>query len=138
VFPNCFIFGLALAAPRFTTPTEVESNNGSVLLEWEAEQAATTYQVEQSASAEFDHTRVVYDGRMPSAHVSGLLPGRYHFRLRARDESGAWSQWSPSVDVGVVYQPMWAVLTSLGLGAAVFVLTGGFVLARARREDTDA
>lgn len=130
------ILGLGLAAPSFSGPPELESQNGSVLLEWQEDEAASTYEVEQSGTGVV--ARTAYTGRLPSAHVSGMLPGTYRFRVRAQDESGAWSEWSPAVEVSVAYHPMGGVFVSLGLGAAVFLLTAGFVVSRVRAREDDA
>jgi hypothetical protein len=129
------ILGLGLADPTFSGPPTRDSNNGSLLLEWDRDPTWVTYEVEQSGGDE--PVRTVYSGRLPSAHVSGLLPGNYAFRLRGQDESGAWSDWSPHVELRVEYQPMGAVLASLGLGAIVFLLTAGFVASRAGQEEAE-
>lgn len=138
MFSSYFILGLAVSTPTFTTPAQIESNNGSVLLEWQDDERMASYEVQQGDDEDFDDPRTIYHGHLPSAHVSGLLPGEYHFRLRAKNEAGDWSQWSPDAVVVVEYQPTWAVFTSLGVGAIVFFMTAGFVWSRSGRRGDEA
>lgn len=122
----------AVAAPRFSQGPVIESDNGAALLEWEHADDETEYQVERIRDS--GSAVVVYSGPMPSAHVSGLRQGEHQFRVRARTEAG-WSDWSPAVVVAVEHHPMALVWTLFGLGAAVFLATGGFVLRQVREAD---
>jgi hypothetical protein len=130
------VLGLGSTAPTFSGPAARDSHDGSLLLEWEEDESAQLYEVERAGEGRSAQT--VYSGHLPSAHVSGMLPGNYQFRLRAQDREGNWSDWSPSVAVKVQYHPMGAVFASLGLGALVFLMTAGFVVSRSTRKDLEA
>lgn len=76
--------------------------------------------------------RVVYRGRMPSAHLSGMREGDYEARVRARDDDG-WSPWSEAKLVQVRHHPLSLVYALMGLGLLTFAGTAVVVLRSSRR-----
>jgi len=116
----------AAAAPAFDDPAPTESHDGTLQLTWAGE--PSDYEVELR---EGDDTRVIYRGRLPSAHVSGLPDGHYALRVREHEAEG-WSAWSEPKPVEVRHHPMSLVWTLVGLGAVVFTATAAVVLYSAR------
>lgn len=118
----------APSTPAFEDPEPFVSNDGSIQLTWSGELG--DYEVELTTA---DGTaRVVYRGRMPSAHLSGQLEGDYALRVRAHDEHGA-SPWSEPKVLSVRHHPLPFVYTLMGLGLLTFVGTAGVVLSSSRR-----
>ncbi len=116
----------AASVPTMTGDPQVDSTNGALQLHWSGE--AGRYEVELDDGTE---ARVVYEGRAPSAHVSGLNDGRYTLRVRAGGSSG-WSAWSDPKTLTVRHHSMSLVVTLLVLGALGFASTAGLVLYHAR------
>jgi hypothetical protein len=118
--------GVTSAAPAFDDPAPVVSRDGGVQLSWPG--ALGDYEVELRQG---EGSRVVYRGRMPSAHLSGLREGDYELRLRQRD-GGEWSPWSPAKALQVRHHSPFMVYALLGLGLLTFAGTA-FVVLRASR-----
>ncbi|MEX1362261.1 MAG: fibronectin type III domain-containing protein [Nannocystaceae bacterium] len=111
-----------MPAPTLESPGRVESADGSLQLSW-GDQLAD-YEVRMRHG---DEERIVYRGRMPSAHVSGLPNGEYQLQARARGDEG-WSAWSEPTLLVVEHHPMSLVWTLVALGALVFAGTAVVVL----------
>lgn len=148
------VVGLALAwagpsaaappTPAFEDPAPHTSYDGSLQLEWPGELGDYEVQLRPGPNTEPNPhpdshddpsivvTRVVYRGRMPSAHLSGLLEGDYLVRVRAHDDSGA-SSWSPDKEILVRHHPLPLVYALMGLGLLTFVGTAAVVLRSSRR-----
>lgn len=135
------VVGLVGAWPASTTATEPgpafddmalhTSHDGSIQLSWPG--PLGDYEVElHEVTSHGARERVVYRGRMPSAHLSGLLEGNYAVRVRAR-VGEAWSPWSSAKSIHVRHHPLPMVYTLMGLGLLTFVGTAVIVLREWRR-----
>lgn len=112
----------ATPVPTLDSPERVESADGSLQLSW-GEQLAD-YEVRMRHG---EVERIVYRGRMPSAHVSGLPNGEYQLQVRTGGDDG-WSAWSEPTLLVVEHHPMSLVWTLVALGALVFAGTAVVVL----------
>lgn len=119
--------GPARATPAFDDPAPSSSADGSLQLSW-GEQLGD-FEVRLSHD---EDERIVYSGRFPSAHVSGLPNGRFELQVRAR-EGDNWSAWSEPKVLEVEHHPMALVWTLMALGALVFAGTAAVVLRSDRR-----
>lgn len=117
-------------APAFEDPGPVVSHDGSVQLSWPG--PLGDYEVELRRIATDDAERVAYRGRMPSAHLSGLLEGDYAVRVRAHHEHGS-SPWSEPKRIEVRHHPLPLVYALLTLGLLTFAGTAVVVLRSSRR-----
>lgn len=124
----------AVPAPGFDDPAPHTSRNGAVQLSWPGPLGDYEVELEEPRSGPDGRTRVVYRGRMPSAHLSGLLEGDYSVRVRARERE-LWSPWSSAKVIHVRHLPLPMVYTLVALGLLTFLGTAVVVL-RASREAT--
>lgn len=88
--------------------------------------------IEESRTADFAETRVVYRGPDEATTRSGLRNGDYFYRARFADEAGAWSAVVP---VRVSHHSLSRALSFMGLGFAVFLSVAGIILFGWLRED---
>jgi len=126
------LVGLGTAAhaappPVFDDPEPSVSHNGVVQMEWADLQGEYEVQLRTGERA-----RVVYSGRMPSAHVSGLVDGEYTMKVRARVDGASWTSWSAPKIVTVAHHPMPLVWTLMSLGLLTFVATAAVVVRSSR------
>ena len=96
-------------------------------LEWDSAQDSL-FELQQAASADFTHARLIYQGPDKASFVSGLEDGTYYFRVRAPGEA-----WSDPLTVHVQHQSLKLAFTLFGLGGIVFLLTVFVVVNGARR-----
>lgn len=79
----------------------------------------------QSTSQDFESTspqRVVYEGALPIAFVSGLPDGTYRYRVEALDANGVLIASSDvPATVQVSHWPVWQAMVLLVIGAIVFL-----------------
>lgn len=136
----------AIAAPptpAFDDPASHVSHDGALQLSWPGELGDYEVQLRQSQGSSqgqgqsptpnhYADPRIVYRGRMPSAHLSGLLEGDYLVRVRAHDPGGA-SPWSPDKELLVRHHPLPLVYALMGLGLLTFASTAFVVLRSSRR-----
>lgn len=131
MFSTVFFGGASLvpvnAEIRFTSPTEKEvvTDEGVINFAWKVsgDEWSDLFELQQSASAGFAETRMLYRGPDRGSVVSGLEEGDYHFRVRAVEEGGALGEWSQPIHVQVRYMARTKVFVMLSLGAMVFVAT---------------
>ncbi len=107
----------------------IRSDNGAAQLRWSSD--AAHFQVRLRGDAVPD--RIVHEGRMPSAHLSGLADGTYAVRVRA-EQDGVWSPWSAPRRIVVEHMSLSLVWVLMGFGAITFGATAAVVLTQARRE----
>jgi hypothetical protein len=119
----------APSTPAFDDPAPHVSHDGSVQLAWPG--PLGDYEVELRQPPH-EPARVVYRGRMPSAHLSGLREGDYTVRVRAHDPDGA-SPWSEPKALSVRHHPLPLVYTLMALGLLTFAGTAAVVLRSSRR-----
>ncbi len=128
----------AAAPPSFDDSTEARSQNGAILLSWDADLdiGAQEYELQEADDPSFEHSSVRYRGSFPSFFVSGCRDGTRYFRVRSREYAGerpsAWSEWSATKVVVVEHHDLGAALGLFGGGAAVFLATGLTLLVGAR------
>lgn len=66
--------------------------------------------------------RVVYEGSVPIAFVSGLPDGTYRYRVEAIDARGnVFARSAIPATVHVMHWPLWQTMTLLVIGAIVFL-----------------
>lgn len=117
-------------APELQDAAEpLRSDNGVAFLEWESE--AELFQVE--LSSEDEPADIAHEGRLKSAHLSGLENGTYVARVRAQVD-GEWTDWSQPRSIIVEHIAMSVVTVLLSLGAITFGATATVVLAQAKRD----
>jgi hypothetical protein len=117
----------AAPAPAFDDAALHVSHDGSVQLSWPG--TLGDYEVLLHHG---EHTRVAYRGRVPAAHLSGLLEGDYTVRLRAHD-GDAWSAWSEAKPLQVRHHSRPLVAALMSLGFLTFATTAAVVLRASRR-----
>lgn len=61
---------------------------------WDPVQTAAVYEIQMSEKPAFDGAQVELESERPEKTVR-LAPGRYFWRVRARDEQGRRGEWSP-------------------------------------------
>lgn len=84
------------------------------------------FELQQSATPDFSETKTRYTGPDLGSVLSGLAEGEYHFRVRAADPPGEWSE---PVAVEIKYIERWQVILLLCVGVTVFVATIATLLA---------
>lgn len=106
-----------------------DSNNGATLIEFELE-PGTPLVVQSDTHREFPNAEIAYQGRLPSAYVSGLPNGRYYFRARIEPQTPGEpaGPWSEVVAVDVQHHPLSRVWPVLGVGALIFLATCGVLV----------
>lgn len=109
--------------------TPIPSKDGAAQLAWEG--AEPPFQAELKGPS--GSARVVYEGRWPQAHISGLRDGAYEVRVRGH-RGAAWTAWSAPRTVVVEHISMDVVLPLMALGALTFMATAFVVVRGARRE----
>ena len=97
---------------------------GYFKLSWQAgassaTDANTSFVVQQSHSADFHTSQVLYKGMESSSLISGQPDGVYYYRVRETNQSA----WSKPVRVEVRHHSLSTALQFFGLGFAVFALT---------------
>lgn len=134
----------APAAPAVVGDARRDSNNGATLIEFELE-PGTPLVVQSDTDPEFGDPDIAYQGRLPSAYVSGLPNGRYYFRARIepQTEGATPGDWSDVVTLDVAHHPLSRVWPVLGVGGLIFlatcaVLLEGLMRTRASRSATGA
>lgn len=116
------------AAPKVVGEARRDSNNGATLIEFELE-PGTPLVVQSDTDREFSDPDLAYQGRLPSAYVSGLPNGRYYFRARIEPQNGdPPGPWSQVVAVDVAHHPLSRVWPVLGVGALIFLATCGVLV----------
>lgn len=119
------------ATPQFL-PTEGEplrSNNGVVTLAWSGD-PATQFVLQQSSTETFATAVVRYSGPDTSSVLTGLPEGIHFFRIG----EGREGSWSDPVEVEVSYVGRGTLLSLLGLGFLVVVLTVAAILGGHQRK----
>lgn len=108
---------------EFETSVFDEVREGYVSLAWNSVPDAAGYRVTDSAGG------TVYKGEFNQAFISGLTDGSHEFSLTALDVDGDPMEMGvPVAIVNVSHWPMWQAMTSLGIGAVVFVLLIGAIV----------
>lgn len=107
----------------FETSVFNEVREGYVSLAWNDWPGAVAYRVTDS------NGKTVYQGEFSEAFVSGLPDGSHRFSLVALDSGGEpINVVVPIATVHVAHWPMWQAMTSLVIGAVVFVLLIGAII----------
>lgn len=124
------LLGQASTKVEFTTPEESPTTNteGVVTLMWKPAEKSEglTYELQQSATADFSSFKTRYTGPDLGSVLSGLAEGEYHFRVRVAEPQGDWSK---PVAIEIKYIERWQVLLLLSVGVTVFVATIATLLA---------
>jgi len=129
--------------PRFDDPAEARSQNGAMLLSWDAELRVgeREYELQAADDPSFADAELRYRGSYPSFFVSGRPDGTRYFRLRSRElaaaETSAWTEWSASKAVIVEHHDLRLALALFFAGAAVFLATCFTLVAGARSADRE-
>lgn len=98
-------------------------HEGYVTLVWNKSPDAAAYRVTDTDGD------TVYQGEFNQAFVSGLPNGTHKFSLVALNDRGQLLDIGvPIATVNVSHWPMWQAMTSLGIGAVVFVLLIGVIV----------
>jgi hypothetical protein len=119
----------AAAPPEFDELAEARSQNGAILLSWDAKQAVgdREYELQESDDSSFATTSVRYRGSFPSFFISGRRDGTKYFRVRSRGyvdgQPSAWTGWSSTKIVIVEHHDLGAAFGLFGAGAIVFLAT---------------
>jgi hypothetical protein len=114
-----------LASPALADGLEVSpavSRDGVYQLRWPAGAEGV---VEESATAAFDQSRVLYEGSDHAVTVSGRPDGAWYYRLRPHV---ATPGESPVVRVNVEHHSLARALGFFLVGLVVFVATVGLVV----------
>ncbi len=127
----------AAAPPKFDDVAEARSQNGALLLSWDADLSIgeREYELEEAGDPSFADAALRYRGTFPSFFISGRPDGARYFRVRSRDYGSdqAWSAWSQPKSVVVEHHDMRLALGLFCAGAAVFLATCTALLIGARR-----
>jgi hypothetical protein len=95
------------------------------------------FELQEAATPEFDHPRVLYDGADEASSLSGREDGSYYYRVRARSDGDPAGPWSDTVEVTVQHHPLWRAIAFFAGGAVVFLATFALIIGgtlRARKE----
>jgi hypothetical protein len=97
----------ALSAPTLY-PVETTPGETSYAVAWSAVVSATSYLLEESASAWFVDPSVVYTGSATQTVRLDQPVGHWHYRVRAQGKAGAspWSNAESTVVLSYVYLPL--------------------------------
>lgn len=122
--PACALLMLslpAIPAAAITLHSDTETATaGYFQLHWEAEPAEGPFVLEESASADFSHARVLYRGPDLASVVSGKPDNEYFYRVR---EQASPANTSNTVKVTVAHHPLRTALGFFSVGAIVFLAT---------------
>ncbi|HEX7014312.1 MAG TPA: hypothetical protein VF191_02310 [Cyclobacteriaceae bacterium] len=108
---------------EFRGPASRTTHDGHVRLQWRAVMPNAMYEVQQSATPDFERAMTIYQGPDLATFVSGLPNGIYYYRLRSNGGG-----WSGTVTVTVEHYSLQLAFTLAGLGAIVFLLTVALVV----------
>jgi hypothetical protein len=106
---------------------EIESSNGYVKLEWEAETNAI-FELQQALSNTFSDTKRIYLGHDSASFISGLKDGTYYFRVRSNG-----GKWSEKLVVRVKHQSLSLAFLLFNIGAIVFILTAWVIIKESQK-----
>jgi hypothetical protein len=113
----------------------VASSDGVIQLHWALD--GRRVELQRAADAAFAHPVTLYRGTDSASLRSGLVDGRYFFRLRALQADGRPGPWSKPLAVRVAHHAALRAWGMFGLGALVFLATLGLVVWGGRREAGD-
>ncbi len=112
---------------------------GHATISWELDDTSSrtgTFELEQSARADFTEATVTYTGPQSSSVVSGLPNGVRFYRVRHRPAGReSWGEWSQPKELRINHHSRRVAGGLFGLGAVVFLLTAGFITRAARRTE---
>ncbi|UXP31698.1 hypothetical protein N6H18_15215 [Reichenbachiella agarivorans] len=94
------------------------ANSGYIQLQWNADNGASEYWLEQSQDSLFMSSQLIYQGPDQASFVSGLEDGHYYYRVKT-----AGSSWSNVLSLTVKHQSLQLALSLAGVGMLVFGLT---------------
>ncbi|KHK91925.1 hypothetical protein LK12_09400 [Novosphingobium malaysiense] len=123
------IFALAVpahAAAHFEGPSELTSDAGHAMLEWQSDSPVS---LEISTSPDFSKTKQLYAGSAHRYFLSGLANGDYYLRLKTLE-----GQTSTPLLVSVVHQSLNRALFLVAIGALVTLAVVITILRGARDE----
>jgi len=118
-----------VAAPMLQSSPEAlenvaRSDTGYYALSWTIEsEDDAAFVLEESATADFEKTKQIYEGRDRSTTFSGRMNGKYHYRVRVDD--GPWSQ---PLTMIVQHHSLAEATAYLSVGAVVFLATAVLVI----------
>lgn len=129
----CAAYHAALAAdtPHFLAEEVIQTQTGSLSLEWDWDEApaAVEFEVQRADDEQFaTDLNTLYTGPDKGTYLSGMLEGEYYFRVRALVE-GVATDWSVPVLVVVEFPPWKQVLLMFSLGILVLLATLSVVVA---------
>ncbi|MCG8608645.1 hypothetical protein MJD09_27120 [bacterium] len=110
-----------LAQPALTASDEV-SRTGYFQLSWQSGLVGE-FILEQDTTSQFDTAITIYRGTDTARTISGLLNGKYSYRVRSVD-----GDWSKPVMVTVEHYELGTAFLFLGLGAIVFLATATLIV----------
>jgi len=92
--------------------TYPSGGSGSFTVSWGASSLATGYTLERAVNSSFTGATTAYSGPLTSYSQTGLNPGTYYFRVKARNNCGA-SAWTAGGAIRVVRNVVSALATTL-------------------------
>ena len=113
----------AFAAEPVLSASVETSRTGHFRLTWQHDEVGTTFTLQQARTPTFDRPVTIYQGPDRARTVSGLLNGKYYFRVAT-----GMNEWSDPVSVKVDHYELATALTFLGLGAIVFFSTAVLII----------
>ena len=122
----------AAQAPTLKSSSEL-STAGFYTLSWNSN--ATEYELQQSASKNFEQVQPVYLGPDTATVISGMPDSMQFYRVRSID-NGQAGPWSETVAVTVQHHTLTRALLFLLTGMVVFIATALLITlgARSHRE----
>lgn len=109
--------------PVLTASAEI-STAGYFQLDWQGSSDSPFFQLEESTSADFTSSKLLYEGQDTSSVISGRGNGEYLYRLREIDtQSQSAGQWSEPVRVSVEHHALTKALSFFFIGLLVFIST---------------
>ena len=124
----------ALPKTKFLNPPDASTSEGHVSLKWQADRKGVQYELQQSDNPQFTDPVRLYLGADSSSFLSGLIDGRYFFRVRARHlKDGAWGSWSTPIQLACKHHSMSLAWTLFATGGLLFLSIAVFVGVNALR-----
>lgn len=124
----------AVAAPQLQASPAL-STDGVTQLRWDLH--GQPVELQRASNAAFTDPRTLYRGTDSASLRSGLVDGRYYYRLRTLDAAGDAGPWSAMLAVQVRHHSEQRAWGMFALGATVFLATLGLILWGGRRETAD-
>jgi len=99
------------------------TNEGHAALKWSGDGDALVYELQSAMEPDFREPTTEYRGADESSFQSGLVDGRYFYRIRARrHESDAWGPWSEPIEVVCEHHSLALAWTLFASGGILFLL----------------